>query len=91
MSILSKLFGRKGAEADTPSGEDYEGFTIFAEPMKEGSSYRLAARIEKSVNGEDKVHQLIRADTFTDLEEAVKASRGKAIQMIDEQGVRLFG
>ena len=91
MSILSKLFGRKSAEAEAPSGEDYEGFMIFAEPMKEGSTYRLAARIEKIVDGEDKVHQLIRVDTFTNLDEAVKASRDKAIQVIDEQGARLFG
>ena len=91
MSILSKLFGRKSADADAPNGEGYEGFMIFAEPIKEGSTYRLAARIEKSVDGEDKSHQLIRADTFTSLDEAVKASRAKAIQMVDEQGARLFG
>ena len=90
MSILSKMFGRKDSVVEAPAGEDYEGFTIFVDPIKEGSTYRLASRIEKTVDGEVKQHQLIRADTFTNLEEAAKASRQKAVQMIDEQGVRLF-
>ena len=91
MSILSKLFGRKDAVADTPAGEDYNGFTIIAAPVKEGATYRLAARIEKDVGGVTKQHQLIRADTFSNLEEATTASRLKAQQMVDQQGDRLFG
>jgi len=39
----------------------------------------------------EKTHNLVRADTINDYDEAVKASIGKAKQMIDEQGERLFG
>jgi len=90
MSLLSKLFGGKTKPPDPPVGEDYNGFTIFAEPQKEGSSYRLAARIEKLIDGETKQHALVRVDTFGDLEEAKAASIRKAHQVIDEQGDGLF-
>ena len=88
MSLFSKLFG--GGAPKGPVAEDYNGFSIFAEPMKDGSKYRIAARIEKSIDGELKTHQLIRADTLESLEAAVAASRAKAQQVIDEQGDRLF-
>ncbi len=90
MSILSKLFGNKGA-TEALKGEDYKGFVIFAEPIREGKTYRLAARIEQGEGDNLKSHQLIRADTFQNDDQAREASRLKAIQMIDEQGDRLFG
>lgn len=91
MSLLSKLFGGgKPAAPETPP-ETYEGFRIFPDPIKEGSQYRIAARIEKEIGGELKTHQLIRADTMGDRDAAASASLGKAKQLIDEQGDRLFG
>ncbi|MCF7701033.1 HlyU family transcriptional regulator [Loktanella sp. M215] len=93
MAWLSKLFGSKPA-ADAPAqeglSEDYNGFTITPNPMREGSTYRVAARITADVDGVAKVHQLIRADTMQDLDDARKASLNKARQMIDEQGKALF-
>ena len=92
MSILSKLFGGGGGRDEKPGAEPvtYEDFRIFAEPVKEGGQYRIAARIEKEVGGETKTHQLIRADTLSDPEEAANASIAKAKQLIDQQGERLF-
>ena len=90
MSLFSKLFGG-GGSPKTPEPETYEGFRIFVEPIKEGSGYRLAARIEKEVGGEVKSHRVIRADTFQSEDEARQYSRAKAKQMIDEQGDGLFG
>ena len=90
MSILSKLFGG-GAPAKDVEPETYEGFRIFAEPAREGSGYRLAARIEKEIGGETRSHQLIRADVFNSEDEAVKYSVAKAKQMIDQMGEGLFG
>ena len=90
MSFLSKLFGGGTKPADAPIGETYEGMRIFPEPIKEGTTHRLCARIEMDVDGEVKEHRLIRADTFTSRDEAVAASTAKAKQMIDEQGKRLF-
>lgn len=93
MSLLSRLFGGGGggsAKSDQPS-ETFEGFKIYAEPMKDGGSWRLAARIEKEVDGELKSHHLIRADTFQSADEAATAATAKAKQIISEQGARLFG
>jgi hypothetical protein len=88
MSLLSKLFG--GRPPQGPVAEDYKGFRVFAEPMPDGKRFRIAARIEKDVDGDVKSHQLIRADTLESLDAAVTASRAKAFQVIDEQGERLF-
>ena len=93
MSILSRLFGggkpnpkpEPEAEAET-----YEGFRITSAPQAEKEGYRVAARIEKEVGGEVKVHHLVRADTLRSLEEAQAFSLRKAKQVIDEQGERIF-
>ncbi len=88
MSLLSKLFG--GAAKPQPDPETYKGFTIIPTPIREGSRYRISARIEKEVGGAMKTHTLIRADTLDDPDAANQASLGKARQMIDEQGDRVF-
>lgn len=93
MSWLSKLFG--GGKADASAGpsasaEEYKGFRIFAAPIKDGGQFRVAARIEKVINGELKTHQLVRADTMGSLEDATSISAAKARQVIDEQGDGVF-
>lgn len=93
MSLLSKLFGGSGAAPKSaPEAEsiEYNGFAITPTPIKEASSYRVSAKIEKQVEGELKSHTLIRADTSPNLEETIQTSIRKARQMIDEQGERLF-
>ncbi|SDH19152.1 HlyU family transcriptional regulator [Alloyangia pacifica] len=95
MSFWSRLFG--GGSSDTAKAQpqveaiEYNGFRIFPEPQPADGQFRIAARIEGEVNGETKVHELIRADVIRDHGEAVEASLRKAKQMIDEQGARLFG
>jgi hypothetical protein len=89
MSLFSKLFGGGGKPAKEP--ELYKEFRIFPEPQSGSGGYRLAARIEKEVEGETKTHQMIRADQIQDAEEAEAFSIRKAKQLIDEQGERLFG
>ncbi len=90
MSLLSKLFGSKPKQDEAPKGEEYKGFRIYAEPMREGSVYRLSARIELDVDGGMKEHHVIRADTFGDKGEAAEISVSKAKQLIDQLGERLF-
>ena len=85
MSLLSKLFGG-GASAPEPTAENYKDFAITPKPQKEGSRWRVGALIEK----DGKSHHLIRADVLEDRDAADVASIGKAKQMIDEQGERLF-
>ena len=88
MSLLSKLFGaRSKPSAPEQQPEEYNGFTIVPTPIREGSRFRLSARIEKG----DRIHTLIRADMLDDEMTAISASIAKAKRMIDEQGDRLFG
>jgi hypothetical protein len=89
MSILSKLFG--GGTKPQKEPETYKEFRIFPEPQSVPGGFRLAARIEKEVEGELKVHHLLRADTLQSAEEAEAFSIRKARQVIDEQGDKLFG
>ena len=88
MSLFSRLFGGSGggskAEAEP---EHYEGFAITPAPVRDGNTWRIGARIEK----DGRIHDLIRADTFSDQGDASAASIGKAKQMIDQMGDGLFG
>jgi hypothetical protein len=91
MSLLSRLFGGGGPPKPRHAVETYRDFTIAPDPMREGARFRIRAHVTKEVGGETKSHTLIRADTLESEEAAVAASVGKAKQLIDEQGERLFG
>ena len=95
MSFFRKLFGGGGGSSEpaaprVAASETYEGFAIAAAPMPEGGQFRLAATITKSVDGEERVHRLIRADMFTSDDEAAQAALRKARQVVDEQGEAMF-
>jgi len=92
MSFLKKLFGGSGAAA--PKGPEpvlYKDFTIFPDPIVEERQFRLAARIEREIAGELKIHNLIRADTLNSSEAAADAAIQKAKIVIDQMGDQLFG
>ncbi|AIC26968.1 transcriptional activator HlyU-like protein [Rhizobium etli bv. mimosae str. IE4771] len=96
--FLSNLFsmfsgGKAASEATGPSGEPqlYGDCTIYAEPRKEGSQYRLAGRIEKKVGDEVLVRNFIRADLFSSSDDAIECTVRKAQQIIDQHGPSLFG
>ena len=92
MSFFKKLFGiGSGGCAVAEEPVIHEGYRIVAAPMKEGGQYRLAGVIAKEINGEEKIHQLIRADVFSSRDEAVDFTIRKAKQVIAEQGDKLFG
>ncbi len=65
--------------------------TVFATPMREGSQFRVAGRIEKTVDGEVMVRRFIRADLFSSEEDVLTTTFRKAKQIIDQSGVTLFG
>lgn len=88
MALFSKLFGKSAEQRAEP--EIYKDFLIFPEPVKDGADWRIAARIEKDIAGDVKVHKLVRADTLNSKEAAQEASLFKAKQMIDQVGDRLF-
>lgn len=95
MSFLRKLFGSRSSGTtgawEEPQVETHEGFTIAADPIKEGGQYRLAGTISKEIDGETKSHSLVRADMFTDKDQAIEFTLRKAKQVIKEQGERMFG
>lgn len=88
-TFLTRLFGK--ATPAAPEPVLHKGFRIFPQPVREGAVYRIAARVEKEIGGEMKVHQLIRADTSATLGEATDASINKARQAIDQLGDTLLG
>ncbi len=90
MSLLKRLFGGGGGKSKVEP-EIYKGFNVFPEPIKEAGGYRVAARIEKDVDGEVKSHQLIRADVCQSEQDALEISANKAKVLIDEKGDRVFG
>ncbi|MEO1733973.1 MAG: HlyU family transcriptional regulator [Pseudomonadota bacterium] len=91
MSFLSKLFGGGGGSSSSEAeAETYKDFSIVPAPVREGSKWRIAARIEKEIGGTLKTHHLIRADMLDDANSAAEASVRKAKQVIDEQGARIF-
>lgn len=99
MSIFSKLFGGQSggpSDAQSASKEDAkpelygDEFRIFPEPIKEANGYRVAARIEKDIDGVTKTHHMIRADTMGGEDDARIASLHKAQIFIDQMGEAIF-
>jgi len=90
MSLLSRLFGGRSAPDPETEPEIYKDFRIFAEPEKAGGSFRVAARIEKEIDGELRSHHMIRADTCDAEETAQEMSTRKAKMLIDQQGEKIF-
>ena len=88
MSLLSRLFGKSAPKAPEPVL--HKDFRIFTDPIREGSTFRIAARIEKDFGADTKVHHLIRADTRNALDEATESTVAKAKQAIDQLGDALF-
>ncbi|TPM30938.1 HlyU family transcriptional regulator [Mesorhizobium sp. B2-3-4] len=98
MSFLKRLFGGGGGgEAAEPGSAapakqvEHKGFTISATPYKADGQYQTCGVVSKEVDGVVKEHKFIRADRFAGLDDAVDISIKKGIQLVDEQGERIFG
>jgi hypothetical protein len=98
MSFLKRLFGGAGAgggadaaAAAAPAKQvEHNGFVISATPYKEGGQYQTCGVVSKEIGGVVKEHKFIRADRFAGLDDAVDISIKKGIQLVEEQGERLF-
>jgi len=99
MSFLKRLFGGGGGGASESADADakpvkqveHKGFVVSATPYKAEGQYQTCGVITKTVDGEAKEHRFIRADRFAGLDDAADIAIKKGIQLIDEQGERLFG
>jgi hypothetical protein len=95
-SLFSKFFsmfssgGAPVSQAPAAEPQSHAGCTIYAEPMREGSQYRLAGRIEKQVEGKVMTRSFVRADMFTSMDDALECTFRKARQIIDQNGAALF-
>ncbi|WP_297323045.1 HlyU family transcriptional regulator [uncultured Bartonella sp.] len=95
MSFLAKLFGKNGGTskkvAPIKGAEtEYKGFTILATPYENEGQLQSCGVISKVIDGEKKEQQFIRADRFTNKDDAIAMIHIKARQIIDEQGEKLF-
>ena len=94
MSWLKKLFGFGGAaEEDTPAGGptlEYKGFLIQSTPFKAEGQWQLCGVVSQTVDGAGKEHRFIRADKFTDIEQAHDMALQKGRLIIDQQAGSLF-
>ena len=93
MSFWKKLFSSSSpaeAPAKATATAEHKGFVIEAMPYKEQGQWQLAGVISKDVNGERKEHRFVRADRFSDKDEAAQLALSKGRQIIDEQGDKVF-
>jgi len=92
--FFSKVFGGSksgdASMAEASPAVEYNGYSIVAAPIKDGSQYKTAGTISKEIEGDLKSAQFIRADNHTDHGAAVTHSQSKAKQIIDEQGDKMF-
>ena len=93
MSFLKKLFGLGGGApaAEKPAEtQDYKGFKIAATPFKDGGQWQLCGVVSLEENGVTREHRFIRADKFTDIEQAHDMALQKGRLIIDQQAGSLF-
>jgi hypothetical protein len=91
MSFLRGLFSRREAVPEkAPEPIEYKGYSICAAPFKSEGQYQAAGVIAREIDGERKEHRFIRADAFAIYDDAVNFSLGKARQIVDLQGDRMF-
>jgi len=98
MSFLKRLFGGGGGGEATEPGTakpakqvEHKGFLISATPYKAEGQYQTCGVVSKEVDGVMKEHRFIRADRFAGLDDAVDISIKKGMQLVDEQGEKMFG
>lgn len=92
MSFWKSLFGGGSSDGEGKASApvEYNGFTIRAAPYKVEGQYQTAGTISKEVSGALKEHKFIRADRHASYDDAVEFSLGKARQIVDQQGERMF-
>ncbi len=92
MGFFSRLFGGSDNTVDAKTVEpvEYKGFQIYQESIAEGGQFRLAGRIEKSLDGEIKSHRFIRSDLLGSKEDANELMLKKSQMFIDQMGDKIF-
>jgi hypothetical protein len=88
MAFWSKWFASAPAEqAGAVKTLEYKGYVIDAMPYKDGGQWQLAGRISK----DGKEHRFVRADKFTNKDEAADIAVAKGQLIVDQTGDKMFG
>jgi hypothetical protein len=95
MSFLKKLFGLGGGaqEAGAVKGpsQEYKGLTITSTPFKADGQWQLCGVISGAVDGVAREQRFVRADKFTNPDEAHEVAFQKGRLIIDQQSGRIEG
>ena len=89
LSNLMNAGGGGSADAAVPPVE-YNGYRIRPAPYRNKDHYQTAGSIEKDMPDGVKEHRFIRADTYSNRDDAITFTISKAKQIIDQQGDRIF-
>ena len=93
MSFLKKLFGLGGSApaAEKPAEtQDYKGFKIAATPFKADGQWQLCGVVSLEEDGAVREHRFIRADKFSDVEQAREMAFEKGRLIVDQLGRSVF-
>jgi hypothetical protein len=86
MAFWSKWFS-SSTESDKPvKSLEYKGFMIEAAPYRDGGQWQLAGVISK----DGKSHRFVRADKFSDRDEAADIAMSKGQLIVDQLGDGMF-
>jgi hypothetical protein len=88
MAFWSKWFSSNDSAAPAGSAKslEYKGYLIEAMPYKDGAQWQLAGRITK----DGREHKFVRADKFSDRDEASDIAISKGQLIVDQSGERIF-
>lgn len=92
--LLRRLLGgdkeAPAAAAEVAARETYKGCELEAVPVQDAGRWRVAGAVVKTIDGVEKRHEFVRADTFPERDDAVTVSLTKARLLVDQLGDKLF-
>jgi hypothetical protein len=86
MAFWSTWFASSTESQKPAKSLEYKGFVIEAAPYKEGGQWQLAGVVTK----DGKSHRFVRADKFSDRDEAADIAISKGQLIVDQLGEAMF-
>ena len=86
MGFWSHLFSSRKTTEEPSKSLEYKGYIITAAPFKVLGGWQLAGQVSK----DGKVHKFVRADQFSDCDEACTFALSKGQLIVDQLGETMF-
>ncbi len=86
MGFWSHLFSSHKTTEEPSKSLEYKGYVISAAPFKAPGGWQLAGQVSK----DGKVHKFVRADQFSDRDEACSFALSKGQLIVDQLGETMF-